>query len=260
MDRIWGRLLDLLFPPRCQVCGRLHGEALCPECLAGIEWIALPYCERCGRAVDPRAHAAPRCAECRRAGPLDGARACGHHVGVLQEAVLRLKYSGRTRLATPLGRMLACRLTQEASAPAPLPLPSVAAIIPVPLHPRRRAERGFDQAELLAQVCGEETRIPVWTGLLERDRDTEQQTKLQGRRRLENVRGAFSARPVPRLAGEALLLVDDVYTTGATLRECARALRRAGAAAVYGLTVTRSAPDWLRSRDLPPPDDPLPRR
>jgi len=252
---LWGRLLHLLYPPRCQLCGRLHDDALCPACRAQAEWITWPYCERCGRALDPRAHAAPQCAQCRRPGPLDGARACGHHVGVLREAVVRLKYSGRTRLAEPLGLMLAGRIAAEADSPAPLPLPSVAALIPVPLHPARRAERGFDQAELLAEVCGGEAQIPVWGDLLQRDRDTPQQTRLSDRERLKNVRGAFSAPTVPRLAGEALLLVDDVYTTGATLRECARALKRAGAAAVYALTVTRSVPDWHPSRDLPPPPD-----
>jgi ComF family protein len=122
------------------------------------------------------------------------------------------------------------------------------AVVPVPLHPRRRRERGFDQAELLARPLAQAVGIPLRSGLLVRTRHTPPQIRRTPHERRENVRGAFALGyplPVPQAR---LLLVDDVYTTGATLGECARTLRRGGAGEIYAVTLSRAAPDWMPVR------------
>jgi len=143
------------------------------------------------------------------------------------------------------------RLLDADAAPLSLPLDRPPdAIVPVPLHPLRRRERGFDQAELLAAALAEATRIAVRPGLLLRTRYTDPQIGLRPHERRENVKGAFELRhPLPG-SGVRVLLVDDVYTTGATLEECAGTLRKGGAGAVYALTVTRAAPAWHPATDL----------
>ncbi len=242
-DTLGGELLDLLFPPRCQVCNRLGGSVLCEACLGRVEFIGEHFCAYCGQMLGPTEPAAPLCRECRAGQRHSGARVVGLHVGVLREAVIAYKYYRRTRLARPLARMLADVVAAEEQRRA-LPLQQCAALVPVPLHPRRRAWRGFDQAEMLCHHLGELIGLPVWADVLVRVRYTTPQVRLSGASRLENVRGAFEARSAWKLRGRSVLLVDDVFTTGATVNECAAVLRAAGAVAVYVLTITRTAPDW----------------
>lgn len=242
-DTLGGELLDLLFPPRCQICNRLSGRVICEKCLAQVEFIGEHFCAYCGQMLAPTEPAASLCRECRGGQWHSGARVAGLHVGGLREAVIAYKYRRRTRLVRPLARMLADVIVAEDRRRG-LPLLQCAALVPVPLHPRRRAWRGFDQAELLCQHLGALIAMPVWADVLARVRNTTPQVRLSGASRLENVRGAFEARSTWKLRGRSVLLVDDVFTTGATVNECAAVLRAAGAAAVYALTVTRTAPDW----------------
>ncbi len=235
-------LLDLVFPPRCQVCDTLGSEMFCATCRGDAEFIGEHSCAYCGRPLPPHA-AAVVCPDCREGQWVSGARAAGLHAGSLRRAIIRYKYHGRTRLAAPLGAMLAevIRAEQERRG---LPLAQCAALVPVPLHRERRAWRGFDQAEMLCDEIAEATGLPVWPDVIVRVRNTTPQVRLQGVSRLENVRGAFEARRRWKLRGRAVVVVDDVLTTGATINECAGVLRRAGAVAVYGLTITRPAPGW----------------
>jgi ComF family protein len=149
-------------------------------------------------------------------------------------SVNELKFHRQWRLAEPLGDLLA-------GATFPL-LPAVDVIAPVPLHPTRRRERGFNQAELLARRCGRRLGRPVRADLLARICATPSQVRLSTAERHANVRGAFAARPAAaaEVAGRAVLLVDDVCTSGATLTAAAAALHAAGAAAVWGAAVARS--------------------
>jgi ComF family protein len=154
----------------------------------------------------------------------------------MREAIHALKFGGRPVLATPLGRLLA-----EAGAralPAP-PADWADGLIPVPLHPARLAERGFNQAELLAAPCAARWRVPVLTRVLVRTRPTLPQTDLDPAARRANVRDAFRVPRPAAVEGRRLLLVDDVLTTGATVGAAARALRAAGAATVGVLTLAR---------------------
>jgi ComF family protein len=148
--------------------------------------------------------------------------------------VAELKYRGRRRIAGRLAKLLLERAEVEE-------LLRGGVLVPVPLHPHRRAERGYNQAELLARAIATRSTAPLATGLLTRRRDTPRQTGLPAAQRRRNVSGAFVVTRPERVRGRVLVLVDDVCTTGATLRACAEALRQAGASEVRVLTLARVA-------------------
>lgn len=222
-------LLDLLFPPRCAGCGRA-GHWLCPACLAQVEWITPPICPLCGEA-------APSAAQCPRRGhhpqALAGLRSAVWHVGPIRSAIHRFKYRGQHVLAEPLGAIIVEAWRRD---PPPAGL-----LVPVPLHPRRARERGYNQAALLARQLGRALALPVDSAHLVRIRATPPQVGLTASERLANVAGAFRYRG-PSLAGRTLCLIDDLCTTGATLEACASALREAGAGSVWAYTLAR--PRW----------------
>jgi ComF family protein len=168
----------------------------------------------------------------------------GIHTGTLRQAVLRMKFRRRRELIAPLGKLLGARVRQEAALDHALEFSRARALVPVALHPARRAWRGFDQAVLLARAVGGETGLECWEGVLARVKNTHQQIGLSPAQREKNVRHAFRVRDGERVRGGTFILVDDVYTTGATLQEAARALKHAGASRVYGLTLSRAAPRW----------------
>jgi ComF family protein len=152
---------------------------------------------------------------------------------VVREALHAFKFGARRALAAPLGDLLA-----EVAAARPLaPVPDL--LLPVPLHPRRERERGFNQASLLARRVGRSLGRPVREDVLARVVATRSQTELDAAARRANVRNAFEVRQPAPIVGRHVILVDDVLTTGATLSECARRLREAGAAVVGALTVAR---------------------
>jgi ComF family protein len=220
-------LLDLVFPPRCLGCGRT-GQWFCARCIASVHYLRLPVCARCGLQVG----SGLPCRSCRRhplPAALNGLRALAQYDGELRLAIHALKYEHITALAEPLGELLTAYLMQH-------PLP-VDAIVPVPLHPDRRAERGYNQSELLSRVLSRQSRIPLNTSALQRRLNTTPQVGLNESERRQNVKGAFQC--AQRLDGMRVLVVDDVCTTGATLSECAEALHAGGAATIWGLTLAR---------------------
>jgi len=233
-------LLDLVFPPRCQVCDALGSDVFCATCREDAEFIGAHACLYCGAPLPPAAPAEALCADCREGRWFSGARAAGLHAGALRRAIIRYKYHGRTRLAAPLGAMLAEVLLAEDERRG-LPLGQCAALVPVPLHRDRRAWRGFDQAEMLCDSMAEATGLPMWPDVIARVRNTTPQVSLQGASRLENVRGAFEARRRWKLRGRAVIVVDAVMTTGATINESAPALRTDGDARDAGLAPGRAA-------------------
>lgn len=239
-------LLDLLAPPKCAGCGELCRGMLCPDCLPRVDLIEGPYCRHCGQPLPPSAHQWPVCGECRLrdALHLDGARSVAFHAGPLRNAVVAFKFQGMRELCQPLSEMLARRVLNEYARPHRLPFHELTAVVPVPLHPARRRWRGFDQARALSRPLARQAELALWGDVLLRVRNTAPQVSLTPAQRRDNVYGAFEARKPWKLKDATLLLVDDVYTTGATLWEAARALKLAGAGRVYGLTITRAAPDW----------------
>lgn len=193
--------LSLLSPTRCAACG------------AHALWRSV-FCAPCARSVEPA--------------PKGVVRAPFAYGGALARAITRFKYEDCPHLAWPLGQLL-LRLAPELGAEG------VHRIVPVPLHPARLAERGFNPPALLARPLAKALAVPLSPLGLRRVRDTPRQARLDRRLRLANVEGAFEARE--SFTGEHVLLVDDVCTTGSTLRVCAASLRAAGAGRVTGLVL-----------------------
>jgi ComF family protein len=223
----WQHLLDLLFPPRCGGC-RAAGFLLCSTCLGEIARRGRQRCQRCCLPGDNQA-----CRQCRRRWQaLGGLQAVAAYEEPLRRCIQQLKYQGQTRLAGPLGQLLAATY-RAYGLHADL-------VIPVPLHAERQRRRGYNHACLLADACARQLGLPLAATLLERIRPTAAQVGLSPSERLQNVAGAFRCRPTagtPPLQGRVVLLIDDVCTTGATLDACAAALRESGATAVYALVL-----------------------
>src|ERR1700675_3548805 len=227
--------LDLVFPPLCPVCDGILGagrrDPLCGACWEGFERIAPPWCRCCGAPLTIEG----LCGACRSRRPRFAyARAAVIYADLVREAIHAFKFGGRRGLANPLGDLLA-----GLGLPA-LPGAAPDALVPVPLHPRRARERGYDQALLLARRLERAWGVPVVADALLRAVPTRPQTDLDAAARRRNVRDAFAVRRPELIAGRPVVLVDDVLTTGATAGECARSLYRAGAAAVGVLTVARA--------------------
>ena len=223
-------LLNLVFPPRCFGCGKLD-TWLCPTCRQQIPWVSPPYCPRCGRAM--AASPGAICSFC-SSYPLclDSVRAAVEFDGLIRQAVHAFKYQGQRVLAQPLGGLMA-----QAWDSRPVPFDCV---MPVPLHPRRLQERGYNQSLLLANELSKEVDLAVLSKVLVRSRMTRTQTELSAGERRENVAGAFALTAGSDVSGQSILLIDDVCTTGATLDACASTLKAAGAAAVFAYTLSRA--------------------
>jgi ComF family protein len=222
--------LDLLFPHACAACGR-YGHRICPACAQAVTPVPATICEQCGRVQKTRL---ARCGYCLadRHSPLLQVRAAGLHVDPLRHFIHLLKYEDRPDLAPDLARYLAATL---AGPDWETIWPQLDAIAPVPLHAARTRQRGYDQAELLARGLSDRTNIPLRVDLVVRTRQTRAQVGLNAAQRQANMQDAFAA--TGGCTGLHVLLIDDVYTTGATMRACAAALRAAGAASVCGLTL-----------------------
>jgi ComF family protein len=238
-------VLDLLYPPRCEACGQLRREPLCPECRAQLVPVAPPVCTVCGDGLDPSAASGPLCQQCRppRRRAFTLARSVFYHQGPLVQAIWRFKYQCRLVLANPLAALLAAGLARLPS--SEVEAAGMDVLCPVPLHPSRERERGFNQSALLAEGLAAALGKPV-RQLLTRTRATLPQVDLPVQSRSANVRDAFEPRLTEVIQDQRVLLIDDLYTTGATLGECARALRRAGAGEVRVLTLARAVPPWRR--------------
>lgn len=213
-------LVDVLFPPVCQVCRASGDFPLCPQCRAGFPLIRPPVCQKCGKPLRGPPDLVFTCVPCRhRRAYFACARAAGVYDGPLRDAIHALKFGGCQAMAGPLGRLMG-----EVAATDPRLRADI--VVPVPLHPKRLRERGFNQAELLATEVAGYLNIPIRADALGRVRVTASQTALSRDERRANVRAAFEA--VHLLQVGRVLLVDDVMSTGATAMECARALRRSG--------------------------------
>lgn len=216
-------LLDLVFPPTCVGCGRV-GRWICEACWGRVPWDADGSCQLCGRPW-----LSSSCAHCGRVPTsLDATIAVARFDGVAREAVHALKYHGHHAISSLLGRLMA----------AAMPALEISVVTPVPLHRSRRRQRGYDQAALLARHVARALDVPLDAGLLTRTRATQDQVGLDGEARRLNLDGAFTAES--RVAGEDVLLIDDVFTTGATMETAAACLREMGARRVVGLAFAQT--------------------
>jgi ComF family protein len=230
--------LDLVFPPICPICQSLFGREgknriICLDCSEAIRPVYPPYCPRCGLPYPSgEAHL---CASCLKEGRyFEVHRTCALYEGPLKEAIHKFKYNGVFPLMKVFGDLLQpCFNTLAQEYPVDL-------LIPVPLHRRRLRERGFNQALLLVMELSKRMRIPYEERALAKIKETPVQIALKKRERRKNLKGAFQVNDQEAIKEKSIVLVDDVYTTGATVNECSRALLAAGAKQVAVLTVARA--------------------
>lgn len=243
LSRAWCAALDLVFPRTCASCARVliepDGAHLCGRCRGELPLIdPQNACRRCGLPLGPFSvdHENNFCEGCQtlRFAGFRRAIAAGTYEGSLRNAICRFKYGRRPYLSRMLGELLAERLERE------LKEIHLDAVISVPLHPSRRRQRTFDQAELLAEVVSSRLGLPFLRGVLERTKPTPTLTQQSREERARTVEGVFKVRRPEQVRGKKLLLIDDVMTTGATCSECARALKTSGAEGVLVAVLART--------------------
>jgi ComF family protein len=265
---------EAVFPSKCIVCGsffRFSGKSglsyindsvpgsfepdeitfekvmahlICPDCIGGFLPAESPVCSVCGFVFTSREGGDHLCGKCIDLPKHFGkARAVGLYYRAFMEVIHSFKYKGKLQLAVPLETLLFSVLIRHWN------INDFDLVVPVPLHVKRFRERGFNQAYLLVKNLAiqaekfihEPVGLKIGRDLLERIRYTEPQTGLGRDKRMKNIKGAFTVKDVSAVEGKRVLLVDDVYTTGATADECAKALFEGGALSVDVLTLARAA-------------------
>jgi ComF family protein len=261
-------LVTTIFPADCRVCGeslvRAGLSPVCDSCIDAVPGQSMTLCRCCGEALDMEgvrfAGQFPAegllCSHCRMAPP-EFERAVAHAVyeDALREMIHLLKYERVRGIAKPLGRMLARTIeTLDNEMGEDL------VVVAVPLFPAKEFQRGYNQAVLIADAALEELKRsrPEWRlkaahGVIRRVKDTRSQFELTPKGRRRNLQGAFAIRDGSKVAGREVLLVDDIYTTGATARACSRLLRQAGASKVWVATVSRAQPQMVAAWDMKEP-------
>lgn len=232
-----GYLLDAVFPRYCCYCGLSVGanglRFVCWDCLRCLDVVMRPYCDVCGDPVDGHVDGRYTCSMCRkRRPPFASARSAVRYRGASRALLRDLKYNGAIYLVADAVTLLAGCMVAHYSEMV------FDAVTFVPLHPRRRRGRGFNQSELLARGVARRMRLPC-ARLARRVRDTPSQTALGVAARDRNMRNAFCAVNAHWIRGRRVLLIDDVMTTGATVAEVSRVILAAGAVDVYVVTVAR---------------------
>ncbi|MFZ5570535.1 MAG: ComF family protein [Thermodesulfobacteriota bacterium] len=267
--RIAGAAREFFFPNRCLACGELYrgepaprpgnplptdfgpltADYLCTACRAGYNPVQSPLCSMCGLSFKSREGEDHLCQDCAMTPKhFRRARACGHYSGPLMNAIHRLKYGGNIQLAGPLGRLLYATFTDHFRSG------DIDWVLPVPLHDSKFRKRGFNQSFLLIRewprFTGEAAPAArpfrIARDILVRIKPTSPQTGLGRADRSANIRNAFRVTAPERISGRRILLVDDVYTTGATVNECAGVLVKHHAEQVDVLTLARAMPESVR--------------
>jgi len=234
------RLVELLvFPSFCRLCEAPLEDpderVVCAACLAKLAPRQGPSCSRCGRFFESSGqdHLCARCLEALPAFSLH--RSCGAYGGTLKDVILLFKYRKYAPLSRPLARFADTSLRADPEMWAGAEL-----FVPVPLHPSRRRERGFNQARLLARDLASLRGLGVLADALVKTRNAPAQAGLRAADREKNARSAYAVKRPAGVRGRTLILVDDVTTTGATIRECARVLKEAGEKEVRAITLAQA--------------------
>lgn len=228
----WSGALDLIYPPFCVACKQSSGSYLCPTCLEKIVLLTPPYCRKCGGLCPGNVYLCPDCLV--REYSFDSSCSAGVYEGALQDAIHALKYDGHIALADTLSELMIRAF------PATFLARHTDVVVAVPIHHSRLLERGFNQSEELARRLCKAVSLPIESRVLVCRRKTSHQARLPKESRAVNIEGAFEVRNAGAIQGKRVLVVDDVFTTGATMNEAARALRDAGALEVRGFTLARS--------------------
>lgn len=231
---VFKRAVQLLYPLRCPVCDEIvtpQGEKICLKCLKKLKLLTPPWCVRCGKKLFGEGE---YCADCqKREHRFVRGRALYEYESAAP-SIYRFKYGGRREYADFFGEQMAEYLGGFVRGVRP------DALVPIPLHRRRRAERGYNQAQLLAEALGERLKVPVCTNLLAREKNTTPLKCQNYEERQNNLKKAFKiVQNDVKL--KTIILVDDIYTTGSTVDEAALSLRAAGVDGIYFVTLACGA-------------------
>ena len=230
-------LTSLLYPPHCAVCSAsIEPHAyLCGDCHGKAPRIGSPFCMKCSEPFAGAITGPFACANCaHQTLHFDAAVAAYRSRGIVRKLVLDFKYGGQVHLRHLIGDWLCAALNDPRLCERSFDI-----IVPVPLHPARERERGFNQAALLAELLAGKMSVQI-KPVLERVRYTTTQTAFDREERMENLHNAFRLRKKADVRHLRVLLIDDVLTTGSTLSECARVLKRAGAVSIHAATAARA--------------------
>lgn len=231
-------LLNFILPPRCLKCGTILNSdynGLCPDCFNEITFISEPYCQKCGRPFnEDHQGQGLLCGEClgNRTSPFRMSRSAFVYNEASKPLIVNFKFHDKTENAGYLGQLLFLAGKDIFAA-------GIDSIIPIPLHYTRLLKRRYNQSALLAHELAKFAILPVDNMSVVRHRKTRPQVEFSGHARIKNVRGAFQVNHPENIKGKHIVLIDDVMTTGSTLKECALVLLEAGAASVDTLTVSR---------------------
>src|SRR5437764_15210078 len=232
-----GAIASLLYPPVCTICGAnvRASEYLCDQCEAKTARVIAPFCQKCSEPFEGAITGTFTCANCaHRTIYFDAAVAAYRGRGIVRQIIHDFKYGRQIHLRHLVARWLCAAFDDERLRGRKFDM-----IVPVPLHPARQRERGFNQASLLAELLTAQISIPC-KPVLKRVRYTTTQTALDRAERMENLHNAFRLRRNANVRGLHVLLIDDVLTTGSTLNECAHVLKSAGAISVHAATAARA--------------------
>lgn len=229
------RLLNILFPASCPLCQKeatQHKTApICPDCWDAVSPYTGAICRICGAPLV--SDASLTCGECLKDEPaFTHARCFGLHDGALKKAINLFKFHGIKRLSKPLAENF-----------FHMELPRADMVLPVPLYKKRLRERGFNQSALLGKYVAKRLEVPLNLSSLVRNRDTRPQVGLSAKERKKNIKNAFEVNGKEVIKGRRIILIDDVFTTGATARECSRVLKNAGAQEVFVITLSHGVLD-----------------
>lgn len=237
MKRVLAGLADILFPPRCLTCEailEIHGS-FCPACFSKLHVIQSPLCSCCGIPFAGAGVENHICGDCIVSRPAFSiARAVGRYETTLLEAIHRFKYNGKIYTGEVLGKLMADFAYPSFS------VSDYSLVMPVPLHPKRLRERGFNQSVILAKEISGRFNLPFDFLTLKRHIYTEPQISLGKKDRESNIKGVFSVNDPDKIKEQRIILVDDVYTSGSTVKECARVLMKNKADSVAILTLARA--------------------
>ncbi|MBQ8436571.1 MAG: ComF family protein [Alphaproteobacteria bacterium] len=236
--RLLSSVLNAFLPPRCIKCGKILAgteDGLCPECFNEINFISRPYCEKCGRPLDEKPSGSMvYCASClQELKPhFRYSRSAFRYDDKSKNMILSFKFLDKTENAKVLGDWMY-------NAGKDIWNSGAEVLVPVPLHYTRLLKRRYNQSALLCNQLSKRSGLPVEYTAIQRHIKTRPQVEFSGAARIKNVRNAFQIKSPEKIRGKHVVLVDDVMTTGSTLKECALALHKAGAASVDALTIAR---------------------
>lgn len=232
-----GMVVDFLFPPACPYCDKIidSRQIMCDSCFEKIRFIKAPKCYRCSKPLPTSATSDEKllCTDCLAKRPVyDLARSCFVYDSFSRQTILKLKYFDRTDL-----RLFFAHYLMLSGADV---IEKCDVVLPIPMFWSRRFKRGYNQAALLAELVAKQADKPYYSHVLLRVRSTESQTRKTAEERRKNLKNAFEIAHKELISNKCVLLIDDVLTTGSTGEACAKELKKAGAKAVYLLTIARA--------------------